>query len=288
MPNNNSENKSTAEDSENQIAHQTQPWTDETVSLFWKYENTHVREDSFYFSHQCGPALIMLAKEFKLLQGSVLDYSAARGHLSNKLLDESSITVEAVEYTDEAVNALNKKFQDRDGWNRASLFYDWIQKESGQYDLIFCIEVIEHLLGDYLESTIKSFYDCLQPGGSVLFTTPNEEHLKDHFAFCPFCRTEFHPVQHVRSFSKESLTESLTQAGFEVKYCQSMNLMTLADCLNPNSWKMSRYNYLKMQLIHRYIKIMDAIAPGKKSRLVQWVEQYQGPHLLAVATKPAL
>jgi len=268
------------------IVSHTQPWTDETVSLFWKYENTRVRSDSFYFSYQCGPALITLAKEFDRLRGRVLDYSAARGHLVERLLEEPSLSVEAVEYTEEAVEALNRKFQNCPQWKRATQLQEWLQRDSRQYDLIFCIEVIEHLIAPHLENTLEELYRSVAPGGAVLLTTPNEEALQDHFAFCPFCRTEFHPVQHVRSFSAQSLRQSLEAVGFEVEYAQSMNLNLLAECLNPDSWKKSRYNYLKMQMQYRYCKTMDAIAPGSKSRLIQWCEQHRGPNLLVLATRP--
>ena len=43
------------------------------------------------------------------------------------------------------------------------------------YDLILCIEGIEHIEQQYQAPLIKAFYDALKPGGRLLITTPIRE-----------------------------------------------------------------------------------------------------------------
>jgi hypothetical protein len=61
----------------------------------------------------------------------------------------------------------------------------------------------------------------LRPGGYLVITTPNEEALEAQHVMCPSCGCEFHPVQHLRSWSSAALSLALVQAGFRTVRCQA-------------------------------------------------------------------
>lgn len=44
--------------------------------------------------------------------------------------------------------------------------------EKGKYDVIACIEGIEHIEGEYQGPLVKAFYDGLKPGGRLIVTCP--------------------------------------------------------------------------------------------------------------------
>src|SRR5439155_25597686 len=101
---------------------------------------------------------------------------------------------------------MNNKYHEFANWMGATTFTQPpspYQAES--FDLVICLETLEHLLDDTISAIISEIYGLLKPGGAALFTTPNNEELSRNFVYCPFCQTEFHQVQHVRSFSEGSL-----------------------------------------------------------------------------------
>jgi hypothetical protein len=76
-------------------------------------------------------------------------------------------------------------------------------------------EVIEHILDEQLDATLRRLADLTRPGGILVVTTPNNEDLELGMVYCPVSNTLFHRWQHVRSFTDISLAALLAQYGFE-------------------------------------------------------------------------
>jgi 2-polyprenyl-3-methyl-5-hydroxy-6-metoxy-1,4-benzoquinol methylase len=89
--------------------------------------------------------------------------------------------------------------------------------ENAQLDLIYALEVIEHIIESDLTETFSEWKRILKEGGYLLLTTPHDEDLESNSIVCPNCETEFHSVQHVRSFTSKSITDLLLSEGFEVE-----------------------------------------------------------------------
>lgn len=268
------------------LARQQQPWTDESVSRFWAYETQRNRDDSWYFSRQYGPALLEIARRTGGLRGQVLDYSAARGHLIDLLLEERDVQgVRGVEFTAESVAALNGRFQSRPKWQGALWLSQWLGEHSVRHQMVFCIEVIEHLDDRYLAEVFQQIYEALLPGGLAILSTPHAECLEQSFVYCPFCESEFHAVQHVRSITRDSLAEWLRRADFDVMSCDACDLGKLAMCQQGRPWRDWSYNYLKRAARYRLLRCQDKYQTGQLERLLKWLRTPQGPHLLAIARK---
>jgi SAM-dependent methyltransferase len=70
-------------------------------------------------------------------------------------------------------------------------------------------EVLEHLDDDVLERGLAEVHRVLEPGGVFIGTVPARERLEESVVYCPTCNANFHRWGHVRSYSVESMRESL-------------------------------------------------------------------------------
>jgi SAM-dependent methyltransferase len=92
-----------------------------------------------------------------------------------------------------------------------------------EYDVVLCLEVIEHILDD--DKLIRDLAACLKDGGKLLLTTPNID-------YCPLTADDNGPWSptedggHVRKgYSKERLRELCRSSGLcvkEVSYCSGV------------------------------------------------------------------
>ena len=83
------------------------------------------------------------------------------------------------------------------------------------FDVAFLIEVIEHLYDAELDRTLSLLRDLIRPGGSLIATTPNDEDRAPSLIRSPESGRLFHRWQHVRSWSRQSLSQLLAGAGFD-------------------------------------------------------------------------
>jgi SAM-dependent methyltransferase len=154
----------------------------------------------------------------------VLDVGCGVGFLALALVRQGAI-VTGVDASSSSVKAANARMERIAGWMGAlhcsAPPYPF---DDATYDVVTCIETIEHLDDASLTSLLTETRRLLRPGGVALFTTPNAEVLEDHFTYCPFCDTEFHRMQHVRSFSARSLSSLLSDSGFDVTLATATNL----------------------------------------------------------------
>ena len=96
------------------------------------------------------------------------------------------------------------------------------------FDTVFAIEVLEHLDEDTLKYGLKEASRILQIGGNFIITVPFKEDLKANMVICPKCGIHFHKVGHVHSFSQDSLTILLKNAGLMIKTVKVLPLGIMA------------------------------------------------------------
>ena len=88
-----------------------------------------------------------------------------------------------------------------------------LSKIAGQFDLIHCQEVLEHLTN--ADAVLRELVRLLRPGGRMIITTPtkrSERWLK--FIDPSYMRNE--PLGHVNEFDEPTLRQMLTQAGLDI------------------------------------------------------------------------
>jgi SAM-dependent methyltransferase len=101
----------------------------------------------------------------------ILDLGAGKGHLArrvNNLLLEnnanSQYSIIAADISEQEFMAREVKFIELD-------FNEAIDLEPESFDIIYSVEVIEHLQNPY--SFIRKCFELLKPGGTIILTTPN-------------------------------------------------------------------------------------------------------------------
>ncbi|MDQ1639505.1 MAG: hypothetical protein QOF62_2844 [Pyrinomonadaceae bacterium] len=263
-------------------------WTADKVKRFWEYHGTRTDLHSEYFSFQVGAGLThFLRQTGHLRQGaSVLDYGCGPGFLLQNLLEEK-VRCYGADASREAVDLANRKFVDNENWMGASVFsFPPLPYQDRIFDIVTCLETLEHLDDDTLKIVLREVKRLLKSDGVALFTTPNEEELTHSYILCPFCNTEYHKVQHVRSFSAAVLRAVLEAEGFEVLFCRGVDLLKFQPALP--GWRDWSYGNLKHWLTHRWQDLMDRFSPRPFpfGRVFRAQAGEGGPNLCAVVRQP--
>lgn len=189
-------------------------WDEKLIIKFWDYYS-HFPEK--YFTYQFGGNIVnTLAKEVK--PGSkILDYGCGTGFLIDHFLGKAFDTYGA-DTSPASVQFVNEKYKNRTAFKGAFLIDDILRLDK-RFDAIFIVEVIEHLTDEFLFPLISNVKRMINPGGKIIFTTPNNENLEDSEVYCPVCEHTFHRWQHMRSWSAESLSAVLKTNGLNVINC---------------------------------------------------------------------
>ncbi len=75
--------------------------------------------------------------------------------------------------------------------------------ESESFDLVVCLEVLEHLGQKDFERGISELQRVSKK--YIIITVPNDQDLESSQVMCPRCYCRFHPYCHMRRFDKNSL-----------------------------------------------------------------------------------
>lgn len=202
-------------------------WNDSNISNLWDYY-ADKHEDS-YFSKQVGEQILNLTK-LTNKQIKVLDFGCGKGYMGEYILnrklpweyhgvDFSETSVNETQNRLKTISSDNDKSQISHIKNTPISFY-----EEGKFDLIFLLEVIEHLNDEKLESTLAECHRLLKKTGVLFITTPNDETLTDNFIYCPCCNQYFHKWQHERTWTEKSLADYLISKNFKKENSFTLNL----------------------------------------------------------------
>jgi 2-polyprenyl-3-methyl-5-hydroxy-6-metoxy-1,4-benzoquinol methylase len=202
-------------------------WTDEYIGRFWNYMAYKPNADQKYFTFQVGGGVVNFLKNFIDLDGKkILDFGCGKGFLIDQLL-KSNAEVWGLDYSSESIESVNNKFKNNTNWRGGTLgLGDVTTYEDDFFDIIVCVETIEHVHANYLEGMFKEFFRLLKPGGKLLLTTPNNEILEKNFVYCPSCDSVYHRMQHIRSWTESSLKSYLFDFKFQPEFVQGVNFKT--------------------------------------------------------------
>jgi SAM-dependent methyltransferase len=184
-------------------------WTPEHVRRFWDSYSSNPSLEDTYFAKSVGRHLIDYVSR-RIRIGTAVDFGCGRGDLIGYLLARHACY--GVDQSPESVATVNQRFKDHPRFKGA--FVDSREIEAASADAVFAVEVVEHLDDASLEGLLSGAHRVLKPGAHLVVTTPNSEDLLKSEVMCPNCGCAFHNMQHVRSWSAESLSEYLRRFGF--------------------------------------------------------------------------
>ncbi len=194
-------------------------WDAGKIKAFWDYE---CRFQDKYFTAAVAGSLARFLRGRVCPGMTVLDYGCGVGFLAEALLAAGG-RVAATDVSSESVEAVSRKLKGRAGFEGAYIFEE-LQALNRTFDVITVTEVLEHLDDKALARLLENVKQFLKPGGVAFFTTPNEENLADGMVFCPQCRQLFHRRQHIRSWSRGSLSEFMTGQGLSPIFIGGVDL----------------------------------------------------------------
>jgi SAM-dependent methyltransferase len=140
--------------------------------------------------------------------GRALDIGAAGGG-NTRVLRARGWRPLAVEYTPEGAEVAQERGLDV---MRADARY--LPVRTGAMDLVTAFDVLEHIEEDYIAA--GEIFRVLRPGGTLLVAVPCDMKLWS---------AHDEAVNHVRRYTRETLSEVIEKAGFEIETLWSWNVL---------------------------------------------------------------
>jgi cyclopropane fatty-acyl-phospholipid synthase-like methyltransferase len=189
-------------------------WTPEKVARLWGYYASNASYRNQYFSAHSGRAIVARAeREVEVTNRRVLDFGCGRGDLLAHLYAKG-IAAQGLEFEQESARETEARFAGEPLFGGVELATSLPSSfPDASFDRIFLVEVVEHLLDDQIEPTLREVHRLLAPDGRVIVTTVNSEDLEASKVACPDCGAIFHRWQHQRSFTADSLAGLFASAG---------------------------------------------------------------------------
>ncbi|MCL2019397.1 MAG: class I SAM-dependent methyltransferase [Oscillospiraceae bacterium] len=124
------------------------------------------------------------------------------------MLRYTKAEVYGFEFSKDSAQFVNKKLSAYSKFHNVESQKIPMEHPDNFFDIITCLEVAEHCDDTALEKLKSECLRLLKPGGYLIVTVPNEEDLNDSSVCCPDCGCKFHTVQHIKSFSSESIVNA--------------------------------------------------------------------------------
>lgn len=198
-------------------------WTPEKIGRLWTYYATNRAYDATYFSRHSGRSILRFVEGVVPLTGrEVLDFGCGRGDMLGHLLD-SGVRCRGIEFSAHSATEARLRFEGRDGFGGVAHATDRpLPEVDDSVEIVFLIEVLEHLFEDDLAPILADIFRILRPGGHLIATTPHAEDLGANCVHCPDCGSTFHRWQHMRSITIGQMSAWMGAAGLEEIYCDSL------------------------------------------------------------------
>jgi len=148
-----------------------------------------------------------ILRKYNLKHGQLLDFGAGQGAFAKALRDNFKFTLHGVDLMFTEAEQVNWYVQDL---NRP------LQFKEDQFDVVTCIEVIEHL--ENPRRVVRDLFRVLKPGGRCILTTPNNDNWRAVLSYVVnghfFAFTDSSYPAHITAVNHMDLMRIFTEAGF--------------------------------------------------------------------------
>ena len=195
-------------------------WTPEKIAATWDFFSTNRAGSTWYFSSHAGRWIVkQVDREVGLGGKRILDFGCGRGDLLAHLFARG-IAARGLELSKDSADETRGRFAGQPLFRGVAT--DAAELEDSSFDVVFLVEVIEHLLDDQIAPILGEVQRLLAPGGRLVVTCPNGEDLGAERVRCPDCGAAFHPFQHVRSLDPSSIAALFEGHGFRTEKAQGV------------------------------------------------------------------
>jgi SAM-dependent methyltransferase len=201
-------------------------WTPEYVQRFWGYLGKSPHAARAYFSSHSGDGLIAFVRKHVAIGPNhrVLDFGCGPGFLVERLASRG-LKTEGLEFSEDSRQQTIERCQRYPSFGGAMLAKTVpTPLPDAAFDVVFLVEVIEHLLPEHIDGTMRELRRILKPGGTVIVTTPHDEDIDAAKTVCPECGLAFHPWQHMGRFTVTGLSARMAGHGFTETLCRAMTV----------------------------------------------------------------
>ncbi len=264
-------------------------WTPEAIRRFWNWHGAAPASEAVYFTAMVGRGVVRFLEASGRLKGDVLDFGCGPGHLLSHLLERGAIC-HAADVSAESVAAVAARFAGHANFRRAAVAEGGrIPYPERNFDVVLCVETLEHVPPAGLSPLLGEIQRVLRPGGTALFTTPFAEDLERGLTYCPFCDSEFHRWQHFRAYDADGLSSLLSRAGFRVLFCRNMDFSVFQRVSSLRPLSDLSFAKLRSSLASGRRRLLDRLFPvpfpgGRE--LSHLLMAGHGRHLCALAEAP--
>ena len=195
-------------------------WTPEKIAATWDFFSESLAGSDLYFSSHAGRWIVKRADKELLLRGKrILDFGCGRGDLMAHMFARG-IAANGLEFSEESAKTTSARFAGQPLFQ--GIAAGPAELEDGSFDVIFLVEVIEHLLDDQIPQALAEVRRLLAPGGRIVVTCPNAETLAADSVRCPDCGAVFHRWQHLRSLDPASTSALFEGHGFTTEKAEGV------------------------------------------------------------------
>lgn len=186
-------------------------WTPELVEAFWAFRSSRPHE---YFSGLYKEQLASVFVRHCKTAARVLDFGCGPGFLGEHLI-KKGYRVAFTDLAQESLNDISRRLRQNPSFLGAFQADELLSRDR-RFDAVLAIELLEHLPDAELEHIMNSVRAVMQPQALLMVTTPNSENLDAMQTYCPVSNLYFHPWQHVRSWTRTTLSRYLEGQYFDV------------------------------------------------------------------------
>ena len=153
-----------------------------------------------YFEHLIRPHFGSESKDLR-----ILEIGCGNGRFVKYLEEQGFEAVEGIDISQDQIDFAKKKFKLTSVSVQDTLPY--LRKKKKTYDVIYLVDVVEHLELEYLVELGRCIHERLAPGGRLIMQAPN--------GLAPLSPNRFSDVTHLRAYTDYSFTQLQKMFGFE-------------------------------------------------------------------------